>query len=1081
MRGDDFIMNEIERFELLMHGVQALRRHVEYLACPISGASGIRAQFYPHQVQNVQRILSAPRIRHLIADEVGMGKTIQALMIANALRLQAGKLRVRIVVPRAELKNQWIDEIAWRAQCIAELGDETVGDDWFDVVDDSTISKRSETLAPETCDLLILDEPQSLKSHTLRYVATQSANYAHLLLLTASPNLRDMRRFLELLQILEPDRVARARREADGDAAHEDLDRSRGRIDDLGDRERGLIYERFIQNSANVTNGQMDTSIAPEGVSENYESFADYRRVRVLVGTRWQYRNVLRSYREDFPNHLPRRIPVRLFVEATSAERDRMQAALSYIGGFLQEHRNQEHRRIAVAFLQRASLGGHTLQNRLIQLRRGNAENEPRLTQMSDLCRREIADSRLDRIVDWLIHFWQEDPKRKVVLAAEDNVTVEELNAEIAWRIPEVGRRGERIKLNMVLAKDVRTSGEEMGAPLESHTLENYANSVLRAFEESEDQLLIAHHVYSQSYNLQAADALIFYALPWKPEDVDQWIGRVDRLGREFVDPERPSSRPTPVHIVTLHRLGDPTIAVQEVLDEYRVLETAIDPERRLFEAISEEIEARALPFRSAPYCDSDVPGFDIEPELGRIELSRPRRSKVTAPPSGSTWTVEQAIELHRQVARREDLGPTLRQIRPLGYVTSASEEALATWTKLLRNQKWINIVVRKGEKQPGGRRSRTFYTLGQDKSVPVKLDSVQDRNHPFPPFFIARGNIQRPPRTLVETGEDRDGRPRYDVLQFLSFGSRLHEDLVHTFRKAGRATVPFGIRVYSLGPRHYPQGTTLAKGVYLCGVGFIDPAHSYQEYDAKKVLLGTLSTPTTIPHEVMRARALRRFEAGLLADARFVRMKRQAAVCCLAWRRVEPGNRLEPIDVTAAADLLGGVWSKPERPNAERRPVSAEYMEAIPAFCAGHIVKHTRECWAAGMDQFRDAVAERQEMLRIDMFDRIWVLEAAAAEIEAKIEQRKSHPTDANRRAITRYRLLLQQLLEERDVTVRSYNVRIELLATSLQHTQSPDISSVDLQCSAIVELLHDPVPLPADDEGETESDLESSDSTHD
>src|SRR5690606_6180786 len=124
----------------------------------------------------------------------------------------------------------------------------------------------------------------------------------------------------------------------------------------------------------------------------------------------------------------------------------------------------------------------------------------------------------------------------------------------------------------------------------------------LRAFEESEDQLLIAHNAYRQSYNLQAADALIFFALPWKPEDVDQWIGRVDRLGREFVDPERPSTRPKPVHIVTLHRRGDPTIAVQEVLDDYRVLETAIDPERRLLERISGDIEARALPVASASH-----------------------------------------------------------------------------------------------------------------------------------------------------------------------------------------------------------------------------------------------------------------------------------------------------------------------------------------------------------------------------------------------------------------------------------------------------------------------------------------------
>ena len=32
----------IDQFELLMHGVQAMRRHVERLACPIQGGSGVR-------------------------------------------------------------------------------------------------------------------------------------------------------------------------------------------------------------------------------------------------------------------------------------------------------------------------------------------------------------------------------------------------------------------------------------------------------------------------------------------------------------------------------------------------------------------------------------------------------------------------------------------------------------------------------------------------------------------------------------------------------------------------------------------------------------------------------------------------------------------------------------------------------------------------------------------------------------------------------------------------------------------------------------------------------------------------------
>ena len=1071
-------MTKIEQFELLMHGVQALRRHVEYLSCPISGASGVRAQFYPHQVQNVQRILSSTRIHHLIADEVGMGKTIQALMIANALHLQAGKLRVRIVVPRAELNNQWIDEIAWRAQCIAELGDETVGDDWFDVVDDTEISKPSETLAPNQFDLLILDEPQSLKQDTLRFVASNSADFTHLLLLTASPNLRDMRRFLELLQILEPDRIERSRREADGSSEHEDLDWSRSRIGDLRDKELKLVHERFEHHTAKVVNGQLETTIKPDGVSEAYESFAEFRRVCVLAETRWRYRNILRSYRTDFPDHLPRRLPKVMVIDATFAERDRMQACFSYV-----EELSQKNRRAGLALLQRTSLGGHSLQNRLNQLRQGEAERESQLVTISELSRREYADSRLDCLVDWLVRFWQDDPKRKVVIAAEDNATVDELGDELGWRIPEVGPRGRRIKLKSVLAKGEQVGDQSDDETLDSQTLRNYANSTLRAFEESNDQLLIAHNVYRQSYNLQAADALVFYALPWKPEDVDQWIGRVDRLGREFIDPERPLSRPKPVHIVTLHRRGDPTIGVQEVLDKYRIFETSIDPERRLLEQISDDIETRILPDPSELSSVTNQLEFDFDgDEKDNVTNSiRPSGSKEIVAPSGLPWTIQQAIELQRQVARRTNLGPVLRQNRPLGYVTSPSEKALARWINLLRNHEWIKVSTFRGERQADSERSRTFYSLGQDKSANIKLDSVQDRNHPFQPFFIARGNIQRPPRTEVDTNKRHEGLPQLEVLQFLSFRSRLHQDLVETFRDAGQKSQPFGIKIYALGERHYPNGTELTRGTYFCGVGFIDPAFCYGGFDAKQHLLADMPPAVGTLQRAIRLRTAAKLEAGLCSDTRFIRIQRPAFLSCLAWRWV-PGKRLEPCNKQVAADLLGADWHKGERPNTERKRLSKNELEQLPPSCRTKIVDSTKAHWASDMDGFEEAIAERQEILLIELHDRLWVLEAAIDEIEKEIDRRNDDASDANLQAIaTNYRPRMKRLQEECELTKRSYEIRIDMLQKSLQHIEAPEKSSVQLQCTAVIEMENDPIPLPEDNEAQMQASLAARELTDD
>ena len=99
--------------DLCLH-VQALRRQAEEVRTPLASALGIAGSIYTHQLANVLRVLTDVRVRHLLADEVGLGKTIQALMILNALRRQRRDLRALVIVPD-RLVPQWRDELMTRA------------------------------------------------------------------------------------------------------------------------------------------------------------------------------------------------------------------------------------------------------------------------------------------------------------------------------------------------------------------------------------------------------------------------------------------------------------------------------------------------------------------------------------------------------------------------------------------------------------------------------------------------------------------------------------------------------------------------------------------------------------------------------------------------------------------------------------------------------------------------------------------------------------------------------------------------------------------------------------------------------
>ena len=85
-----------------------------------------RVMVKPHQIGVVQRVLSARRPRFILADEVGLGKTIEAGMVFSALRLSGLAPRVLVVAP-SHLTVQWLAELFHKFHQLFTLMD---GDRW---------------------------------------------------------------------------------------------------------------------------------------------------------------------------------------------------------------------------------------------------------------------------------------------------------------------------------------------------------------------------------------------------------------------------------------------------------------------------------------------------------------------------------------------------------------------------------------------------------------------------------------------------------------------------------------------------------------------------------------------------------------------------------------------------------------------------------------------------------------------------------------------------------------------------------------------------------------------------------------
>ena len=83
-------LHSFDPYHVFIATAHALRRRAERGALAMGATFGVAAEPLPFQIATVTHILSDQRIRHLIADEVGLGKTIQAIMVLNAI-LSAGE------------------------------------------------------------------------------------------------------------------------------------------------------------------------------------------------------------------------------------------------------------------------------------------------------------------------------------------------------------------------------------------------------------------------------------------------------------------------------------------------------------------------------------------------------------------------------------------------------------------------------------------------------------------------------------------------------------------------------------------------------------------------------------------------------------------------------------------------------------------------------------------------------------------------------------------------------------------------------------------------------------------------------
>ncbi len=170
---------------------------------------------YPHQVEAAQKVISQLHGRAILADEVGLGKTIEAGLILKEYILRGLVKRFLILVPAA-LCRQWEAELREKFEISTLIAHREW--DWSHyqclIASIDTAKKESHRKEIEKLyfDMVIVDEAHKLKSiQTQNWQFVNSIQKKYFLLLTATPLQNDLKELFNLISLLRPGQLGNYR------------------------------------------------------------------------------------------------------------------------------------------------------------------------------------------------------------------------------------------------------------------------------------------------------------------------------------------------------------------------------------------------------------------------------------------------------------------------------------------------------------------------------------------------------------------------------------------------------------------------------------------------------------------------------------------------------------------------------------------------------------------------------------------------------------------------------------------------------------------------------------------------------
>ena len=497
--------------------------------------AGCRAFLLPHQISTVARCFETTPVRYMLADEVGLGKTVEACSILSILASEKKDLRVLIIVPGA-LASQWKNELHYKYGLDAVIASPRAPICLLPMED---IGKSLLTLSMPW-DLAIVDETHRLLANDTWYSQVQnlSRKVTHILLLSATPIQDRNEEYRRRLALLNPEQyeTMSAERFSWMVKRQKRIQKSANLL--LGYLERYDEYTEIVLDDLNsivetLEDAALEKMVKDIDLSTEDQGLSKVKQALAYICENYRIeRRVIRNRRQLISEKMARRtlcaIPYSpLSLNENYNEIGAIQNTLAYLADNGED--DEEYvTQTAIPLLSALFSSPWAFEDALHKLQiddgilldsaaawRRQAENEHSLVNVAldedpDLIKGRLmtAMNYIDQETDIL-----DDETCKLVVFTAHNATLVQF-----------------LKLFNTRYADMGIHAVAFGKHMDRDELDD---SVYAFQNDPACRVIICDETGGEGRNFQNASQIIHLDLPWNANALEQRIGRLDRLGRD--------------------------------------------------------------------------------------------------------------------------------------------------------------------------------------------------------------------------------------------------------------------------------------------------------------------------------------------------------------------------------------------------------------------------------------------------------------------------------------------------------------------------------------------------------------------